>query len=286
MSILITGASGYVGKHLLEALPSEERAAYLTPSHKELNLSDEGSVSRYFGTHRVDKVIHLAAALDNDDPGQILSSNIEGLYYLLSVCAKHGVSYFLFVSGNNVYGTRKDGRFSETDRCRPLAGNRYGISKYCGELMVRDILSESSVKYGIARIADIYGPEQKTGALLKAVVGNIRQVKPQKLYGIGDRTRDYIYIDDVVAGLSFMMEHQAEGVYNLSTGVGTSVAEIIKVAEELSPCKEPTVYVAVEKEDHSCVVLNNAKLRTAGYTPNISIAEGLHRLVKDERNGG
>lgn len=280
MATLITGASGYVGSHLLSAMTEAERSECLTPSHRELDLTDYQCVRGYFARHKIDCVIHLAACLDSGAPAELFSGNLEGVLHLLSACTEFGVSYLLYISGNNVYGSDDQKKFCEDDRCNPAVGNRYGLSKYCGELMTADYLKSSGIRYGILRIAVIYGPSQKTGALMKAIVNNIKNGQPQKLYGVGDRTRDYIYIDDVARGILFAARRQLEGVYNLSTGVGTRVAELIRLAEQISPCKEPTVLVPVEREDHSCVVLNNDKLRAAGFTPEVSVAEGLRRMAE------
>lgn len=280
MAILITGASGYVGSHLLNVLTDQERKKCLMPDLDELELSDAACVDRYFAEHSIDRVIHLAACLDSNAPSTLFTSNIEGMLHLLSACVKYSVSHFLFISGNNVYGSNGEKKFQEDDNRNPMVGNRYGLSKYCGELMTADYLANTTTRYGILRIADIYGPGQKTGVLLKAITSNMKSCQPQKLYGVGDRTRDYIYIDDVARGIAFAARNKLEGVYNLSTGVGTSVAELVHLAEQISPCKEPTIAVAVEKEDHSKVVLDNTKLKEAGFTPSVSIKEGLQRLAE------
>ena len=119
----------------------------------------------------------------------------------------------------------------------PQPYNHYGLTKYVGEMIVRDQLDGSNTDYAIVRIADIYGPKQRTGALLQAVIGNIVAGNPQKKYGIGDRTRDYTYIDDVARGLAHVAVKRLSGIYNLCTGKGTSVARIIEIAEEISDCK-------------------------------------------------
>ena len=280
MATLITGASGYVGSHLQAVLTEQERNNCLTPDLDEFELADAACVDRYFAEHSVDQVIHLAACLDSSAPASLFISNIEGMLNLLSASIKYNVSYFLFISGNNVYGANGDRKFIEGDKRNPLSGNRYGLSKYCGELMIADYLAQTNTRYGILRIADIYGPGQKTGALLKAITTNMKEGQPQRLYGVGDRTRDYIYIDDVAQGIAFAARKKLEGIYNLSTGVGTSVADLVHMAEEISSCKEPTIPVAVEKEDHSKVVLDNSKLKQAGFAPSVTIAEGLRRLAE------
>lgn len=277
--LLITGATGYVGSHFLQALPEQQRQECLAPTRQEMDLTDPESVQEYFKAHSIDRVLHLAAVVDNTDSASLLNSNITGLYYLLRESKTAGVCHFVFASTNNVYGTAESHPFAETQPSFPDAGNRYGITKHYGELMVADMLDAST--YAIVRIGDIYGPNQKTGALLKAVVNNIINVQPQRLYGQGDRTRDYIYIDDVVSGLLYILNKSLAGVYNLGTGTGTDVKEIIRIAEEISHCEMPTIFVPVEKEDHSKVVLDVTKLTKAGWSSTIPFAEGLRRIVEE-----
>lgn len=280
--LLVTGATGYVGRHFMQSLPDEVRCDCLAPSRQEFDLTDAASMQKYFKTHSIDRVLHLAAVVENKDPAALLSINIAGLYNLLKECRTSGVRYFAFASSNTVYGSTEKPPFPEIQHCFPDAENWYSISKYYGELMLADMLPASA--YAIVRIGDIYGPNQKTGALLKAVVNNILEDQPQRLYGQGDRTRDYIYIDDVVNGLRFVLKNSLTGVYNLATGIGTNVREILGIAEQLSACKEPTIQVAVEKEDHSKIVLDTEKLKKSGWTAAIPFKEGLRRIVEEARN--
>ncbi|MBQ6465557.1 MAG: NAD(P)-dependent oxidoreductase [Oscillospiraceae bacterium] len=281
MAWLITGGKGYVGSHLIRALPEELRADCLCPRRAELNLSSWESVKQYFETHEISRIVHLAAALDSD-PKNLFESNIIAPYLLLEAARSYKVEYFLMASTNNVYGDGPED-FREDDAYHPWTGNHYGISKMYGELAVRTLLEGTDTQWAIVRIGDIYGPKQKVGALLKAVVGNILGARPQRLYGEGDRTRDYIYIDDVAEGFRFVLENKLQGVYNLATGKGTNVREIVAIAESISPCGEDTVLVPVEKEDHSRVVLNVDKLAAAGFRAPTGFAEGLKKIVEEEK---
>lgn len=279
--LLITGATGYVGSHFLKAIPEHLRRDCLSPSRQEMDLTNADSVKLYFKTHSIDRVLHLAAALDNTDSVSLLNSNISGLYYLLQESKTAEIQHFVFASSNTVYGTRKAFSIPESQSDCPDADNHYAVTKYYGELMVKDVLG--GFRHTIVRIGDIYGPNQKTGALIKAVVKNIVHAEPQRLYGQGDRTRDYIYIDDVVSGLQYILEKKLTGVYNLATGVGTDVREIIHIAETLSDCKSPTIPVPTEHEDHSKIVLDITKLKNAGWEAEVSFKEGLGRIVEETR---
>ena len=283
MNILVSGAAGYVGRHLLPFLKSNTCSLF-TPSIDQLDLSNYIELEAFFSKNKIDKVVHLAACLDNSNYESLFLSNIVALHNLLRVCLEYKIKFFVFVSGNNVYGSSFEKLFTEEDFCNPSPSNYYGLTKYCGELMVKDCFKNSKTKYSIIRIADIYGPNQKTGNLLKKVVENIKQKKPQIIFGTGVRTRDYIYIDDVARGIAFVTNNEIIGTYNLSTGKGTSVKEIVSIAEKISNCKEHTICVAAQQEDVSCVVLNNNKLKRKGFEPNVSFEDGLKTIVLEKED--
>lgn len=282
MALLITGAAGYVGSHILRILPEEYRKDCLTPSIEEIDLSDYDSLSAFFEKNKVTKVMHLAAMIDNSAKRELLLFNLTALYNLAKLSLQYGVKQFIMASTNNVYGGRDNmNPFREDDKRNPYFGNDYGLTKYLGELLVEDIFKGTETKYTILRIGDIYGPNQRASALIKGVVSNIQNNSPQKLYGKGERVRDYIYIDDVARGFVHALQNDLNGIYNLGTGVGTSVREIVSVAESISPCKESTIHVKVEKEDTSKVVLDVTNLKSTGYQSEVGFDEGLKRIIKE-----
>lgn len=287
MALLVTGAKGYIGHHFMQQLSQKDNQNCLFVDLPELDISNAQFVDAYFSRHKIVGVLHLAAMIDNNNLLGLLNANLVGLYNLLAACKKYGVSYFCFVSTNNVYNLSAGEFFSEGSERGPLGENIYGLTKYYGELMVENMLSDTAVKYSIVRLGDVFGPNQKVGALLKTVVENAVKGRPQKLYGIGDRTRDYIYIDDVTAGLEHIVKNRLEGMYNLATGVGTSVKQIVEIAQELYAPQQELIRVDVAQEDHSKVTLNVEKLARTGFTTKISFAEGLKRIVRrnkeDER---
>ncbi len=285
MAILITGSAGYVGSHLMSQLDPQVRKECLCPQIEDLDLSDWDALSAYFAAHQITQIVHLAAMINNRNVEGIFKSNIEGLFYLLKLAKQHGVKHFTMVSTNNVYGGSRENILSETEEYDALPGNHYGVSKIAGELMVRELLAQSDTAFAIVRIGDIYGPGNSVCMLIKAVVNNLLEEKPQKLYGQGDRVRDYSYMDDFAKGLALVGQKQLQGIYNLGTGIGTSVAEIIRIAEELSVRREPTVHVDVEKEDHSKVILDVSRLREAGFSAGITLKEGIKMMMESEKNG-
>ena len=169
----------------------------------------------------------------------------------------------------------------ESDRCVPCFYNDYALSKYVGELIVMDQMQESAVDYAIARVSDVYGPNQKRGELIKHIIQNMRNGVSQEIYGSGKRKRDYLYVEDAARALVYISEHHLNGIYNVSTGIGTSVCEVVECAERIVKCGIKKIGVKQEKEDKTCIVLDNSKLSREGYTYTISITDGLKKIINE-----
>lgn len=278
MNYLVTGASGYIGKYLCDEL-KQKNIDFNSPSRYELNLLNYNEVSDYVRVNNISNVIHLAANIDTDNISGIFESNIHALYIILRVVINEHIQHFTFVSTNNVYGTGYKEPIIESNHCIPHFNNGYAISKYAGELMVIDQMQATKMNYAIARIGDVYGPNQKRGELVKKIIQNMKDKTPQKIYGSGKRQRDYIYVEDVAKALVYISEHHLRGIYNVSTGIGTSVCEMIECAENIVKCGIKQVDIEEGNEDTSCIILDNHKLFCEGYTYTISIVDGLRKII-------
>lgn len=198
---------------------------------------------------------------------------------MIKSCEEIKIEKFIFISTNNVYGIKNNcNLFVEEEVLNVDKNNKYGISKYIGEKLVSYTLQEKSC---IVRIADVYGPNQNHGNLIKGIISNIENKENLKLYGEGKRQRDYIYIDDVIQGLEFIYENNLKGVYNLGTGIGTSVKEIINIVLRICQNKIGLDHIKVDKEDTSKVILNVEKLKKLGFSCNTTIEEGLKKIIEE-----
>lgn len=247
---------------------------------EELDLLNYLEVLNFLKENNIKKIIHLGWKIENGNG--VIYDNIEALNNLVKASEEVQVEKFIFISGNNVYGTKLNGlNFSEEDKENPDESNKYGISKYLGEELIKYTIKEKTC---IIRIADVYGPNQNHGNLMKGIISNLENKKNIQLYGEGKRERDYIYIDDVIRGLEFIYENNFIGTFNLGTGVGTSVKRIIDIVMDI--CKNKGIntgidYVQVDEEDRSKVVLNVEKLKKLGYCYNVTIEEGLKKIIEE-----
>ena len=282
MSLLITGAKGYIGRHLLEQLGQSDGKCYAA-DQEEFNLLDIDSIRSYFNGKNISRVIHLAGAVEVKNPGMLFDVNIQGLYNLLCVCAENKIEHFAFASSNVVYGESREGICSVETFGEPAARNSYALSKYMGELLVSDFCRGHNMRYANVRIGDVYGPNQKVGNLIKAIVQNAAEGKPLALYGSGIRTRDYIFVTDVADGLLFISRNQVRGAVNLGTGVGTSVAELIQIGVELSEGLSTVEQVDTDREDVSKIVLDVSVLKSLGFQTKVSVRDGLGKCIAVRR---
>ena len=279
MSLLITGGTGYIGKKLTQKLMEKYNPIY-SVGIEELDLQNYEEVLDFLKKNKIRKIIHLGWKMGNNN--EAIYDNIEALNNLLKASEEVQVEKIIFTSTNNVYGTELNGNnFSEEDKINLDENNKYGISKYLGEELVKYSMNEKAC---IIRIADVYGPNQNHGNLMKGIISNLENKKNIQLYGEGKRERDYIYIDDVIRGLEFIFENNLTGIFNLGTGVGTSVKRITDIV--INICKNNGIntgldYVQVNKEDSSKVILNVEKLKNLGYCYNVTIEEGLRKIIEE-----
>ena len=279
MSLLITGGTGYIGKKLTQKLMGQYNPIY-SIGIEELDLQNYLEVLDFLKKNKISKIIHLGWKMENNN--EAIYDNIEALNNLLKASEEVQVEKIIFTSTNNVYGTELNGNsFSEEDKTNLDENNKYGISKYLGEELVKYSMYEKAC---IIRIADVYGPNQNHGNLMKGIISNLENKKNIQLYGEGKRERDYIYIDDVIRGLEFIYENNLTGIFNLGTGVGTSVKRITDIVIDI--CKNNGIntgldYVQVNKEDSSKVILNVEKLKNLGFCYNVTIEEGLKKIIEE-----
>lgn len=245
-----------------------------------MDLTVETELDSYLSARRdIDTVIHLASNVHFKVREQSFFNNIYGTHLLLRKMQEFGIGYLLFASGNNVYSPAGP-IYTEDSPMAPGTANYYAISKYFNEADIEKQTALGNIKSCIFRIADIYGPHQSQGNLLNALLKNTAEGLPLLVYGKGDRTRDYIYIEDVVAGIQLLLNKKAQGVYNLSTGIGTTVAELTAIFAQLSGGRCPLERKEVAQEDLSKIVLDCSRIKALGFQPQVTVADGMKRLLE------
>jgi GDP-4-dehydro-6-deoxy-D-mannose reductase len=306
--VLVTGADGFVGRHLVRLLLREGHAvgaavrsgtppvaewqgAGVTPVPFE--LTDGGSIEAAleFGPAAV---VHLAAVASNKeawgDPGQAWVVNAAGTARLAEALARRkasrsGDAVLLVVSSGEVYGAGEPVPRVETDPPRPQSP--YAASKLGGEVAALEVWRRAGLRVIVARPFTHTGPGQPTRFVLPAFVERLRRARAEGRHEVPtgnlEPVRDLLDVRDVVqAYLALLVKGRPGEVYNVSRGEGQSVREVFHrlaalVGVEAEPKPDPE---HTRARDLPYLVGNSSKLRAAtGWAPAISLDAMLRGLV-------
>jgi len=241
MSILITGAAGFIGSNLLHNLidlyDSEIVVIdYLTdisnpdniPDHINLypiNISDKYVIDKIFKIHRPEYVFHLAAEshVDNsiEDCLPFIDTNITGTVNLLNSSLEYGVKKFMHISTDEVYGalsSEDEDSFTEKTPYNPQ--NPYSASKASSDHFVSAYANTYNLPVVITNCSNNYGPRQSFDKLIPKTITNLLKGKKVPVYGRGKQIRDWLYVQDHCEALIEVWKNGKVGdKYNIGGGV-------------------------------------------------------------------
>jgi UDP-glucose 4-epimerase len=306
VSIVVTGGAGYVGSHALKELRRRGYRALvydnLSRGHRwavksaeliEGDLSDETRLGEVFSRNEVQAVLHFAALAyvgeSVEDPGKYYENNVANSLKLLRVMLAHGVKSFILSSTCAVYGNPNQVPIPEDHPLAPV--NPYGHSK----LMVERILRDYDSAYGLRHVSLRYfnaagaDPEGTIGEdhtpethliprLLQAALGKIEEIE---IFGTdyptqdGTCIRDYVHVNDLadahVRALQWLLDGGNSETFNLGTGRGYSVREVLAAAEKITKKPIPTLVAQRRPGDPPALVASADKARRdLGWMPKYS----------------
>ncbi len=258
MNVLILGA-GFIGKNLakgLSKIASVTIVNNLPVSDVDFadvyihSLNDSASIISIIKNKKIDTVVHLISSIVPGSDAESYLSDIENVYKpsirLLEFCSDNKIRFVYFSSGGAVYGN-KENIFSETTLREPIS--YYGLSKLCFEETITFYHRTKLLQYLIIRPSNPYGHGQNLSGkqgVIAVIMGKILKNESIEIWGDGSAIKDYIYIDDLVEYvIALLSEGDWNQVYNIGSGVGSSINEVIKAFEdtgaklpEIKYCKE------------------------------------------------
>jgi UDP-glucose 4-epimerase len=260
--VLVTGGAGFIGAHLVDSLigkgyrvrvldriPVDLHTSWQTSGQIEYLMGDFSDHSLIdVAMKDVDIVYHLVSttipASSNIDPIFDVQSNLIGSLSLLDLALKAGVKKVIFVSsGGTVYGKPKTLPIKENDATDPICS--YGITKLAIEKYLHLYQELHGLEFMVLRLANPFGEGQRPGAqgAIAAFMHKIVTEQAIEIWGDGSVVRDYIYIHDVIDVLVRGIEYSGkERVFNLGSGEGRSLNDIIKTLETVSGRPVERVY--------------------------------------------
>lgn len=285
MRILITGTTGFIGRHLIASLSARHeiialarnaRGAALGRGASIIAMDLVGPLKIPALPAQVDVIIHLAQAnaAFPEAANELFAVNIGATQQLLDYGCRAGAQHFILASTGDVYGSHL-GMCQESNAAAPVS--YYGATKYASELFVNAYASY--LKPCVLRLFQPYGPDQ-INRLIPKLANRIRQAEPIRL-NQGDRPHlTPIYIDDVVSVFERAIDRSYVGTLNVAGNVVVSLrslAEALGQALGVQPSFEETV---IETGD---MMGDNSRMKEAlGISPSIGLNEGLSRTFANE----
>ncbi len=295
---IVTVGGGFIGSHLVEALLergfrtvviddlSTGSAANL-PSEAVLREADvaEPDVSRIFAAERPELVFHLAAQIDLRksllDPAADARVNVIGSLRVIAGACDSGAKKFIFSSsGGAAYHDPSVVPTPETYPAGPVSP--YGAAKMAVELYLNGARHARGLRSVALRYANVYGPRQGLkgeAGVIGLFTAKALRGEPATVFGDGEQVRDFVYVDDVVrANLSAAFSEQ-EGIFNIGTGVGTSVNRIAELIRRQAGGPASLYGPPAVGEERRSVLDASAAARVLGWKYAVSVEEGVKRTV-------
>ena len=260
MRITVTGGAGFIGSHLVDRLIEDGHTVQVIDNlytgnkefvHSkaqfiELDIRDPKLYS-VLEEFRPDYIFHEAAQTEvstsMSDPMLDCDINLMGLINLLNAAVKLDIKKFLMPSSAAVYGNLDTLPLNENMIGNP--SSFYGLTKLTTEHYLRIYHEAFGLPYLCYRYSNVFGPRQGNGGeggVISIFAKAIVQGSPIIIYGDGKQTRDFIYVDDVVEANILGMQHQVIGIYNVSTGISSSVNLLVDEFRNISGKDIEVVY--------------------------------------------
>lgn len=310
MKILVTGAAGFIGSHVSQALLAAghevvgidnlnsyydvqlklDRLQWFVDSPKfkfiQLDLADREGMEALFMAHDFDVVINLAAQAgvrySIDYPHAYADSNLVGFLHVLEGCRQGKVKHLVFASSSSVYGENKKIPFAVEDRVdNPIS--LYAATKKSNELMAHAYAHLYDFKVTGLRFFTVYGPWGRPDMAYFKFTKAISENKTIDVYNHGKMQRDFTYIDDVVQAVVRLTEQAAKynyKIYNIGNHHPETLEDFIVAIENAMGKKADKNYLPMQAGDVPSTYADVEDLRRdVGFTPATSLQDGITKFV-------
>ena len=315
MTIIVTGAAGFIGMHLCQRLLARgERVIgvdnfnpYYATSLKEaraarlarmpgfdmarIDIADAPALEMLVQQAAPDRIVHLAAQAgvrySLDKPFAYERSNVAGHLSVLEAC-RHGprVKHLVYASSSSVYGDRPLGAagFQEDEPLQPPA-SLYAATKRSGELMSQSYASLFGMAQTGLRFFTAYGPWGRPDMAYFGFTRKILAGEPIEVFGEGRMARDFTYIDDIIDGVIGVLDHPAaEGehrLFNIGDSRPVGLMDMIAILERALGREAVKRMRPMQAGDVTATFADIRRLNAlCGYSPKVTLEQGLPRFVE------
>jgi GDP-L-fucose synthase len=296
VKILVAGATGLVGSAIARAL-DVARYEVVPVSTKNLDLTDREKTISFLCDVKPDAVIDAAAKVggigaNNDFPVDFLSLNLQIQTNLMDAAHQANVSRFVFLGSNCIYPRDCPQPIKEeyllTGPMEPT-NSAYAVAKIAGIELIRAYRRQYGHKWISLMPINLYGPgdnfDLETSHVLPALIhrfvdANEKGLKSVTLWGTGRPLREFLHADDLAdATLLALQNYDDEQILNIGTGSDLSIADLATLVAETVGYTGRINWDATKPDGTPRKILDISRLRVLGWSPKISLAEGIKQTV-------
>lgn len=299
--ILVTGGAGFIGSSFIRHLLNNTNCTIvnldkLTYAGHLNNIKDLRREKRHKFVRgdirdrklvgslvkKADAVVNFAAESHVDrsikKPGIFVETNVLGVQVLLEACRKFGVK-FEQISTDEVYGSRLEGSFKETDILDP--SSPYSASKAAADLLVNAYHRTYNMEVVVTRSTNNYGRNQHPEKLIPRLITNALRRKPLPIYGAGENIRDWIFVEDNCRAIHTVLEKGEGGqVYNIGGGNEKKNIEIAREIVRRLSLPETMIEFVSDRPGHDFrYSLDCEKTARLGWKPSVRFEDGLQETI-------
>ena len=303
MRILVTGGAGFIGSNFIKYFLKKYPQNYivnvdkLTYAGNLKNLHGVSRTTRYQFVQadicdrkriepivkRCDAIIHFAAETHVDrsikDSEVFIKTNVLGTQVLLEAALKYDIKRFVHVSTDEVYGSRKNGYFKETDCLNP--SSPYAASKAASDLLVLSYWKTYRLPVLITRSSNNFGPHQYPEKIIPLFVKNLLKGKKVPLYAKGENIRDWIYVEDNCWAIDLVFQKGKLGeAYNIAAGnYVNNLALTKKILRVMGKPLSMIEHVADRLGHDFRYAIDATKIKKLGFNSRYSLDQGLAQTI-------
>lgn len=288
--ILVTGASGLIGSALVRLLKKEQYENVLTPTHEELDWTQQEAVQVYFFHTQPEYVFHLAAHVggirdNNSNPAQFIYNNTLMQCNVFEESMQCDVKKLLFPGSACAYPAITDRPIKESDFLTGIPETTnlaYAVAKQNGIVMAQSYAKEHGMKVVLPMVANTYGLNDKSSHVIPDLIKKFKNsCNSIALWGSGGYNfREFIYADDVAAAFLFLMNsYDSQDIINIGTSEEITIYNLAKMISDIINPNIDIRYDLSELEGVKRKCLDSSRIKAMGWKPTISLEEGLRRVI-------
>jgi UDP-glucose 4-epimerase len=298
MRVLVTGGAGFIGSNLANKLSSNGQKVYVVDdlSRGKKEFLDKGidlitaKIESKEATSSIRKIkpgfiVHLAAELNLAEslknPQADLQKNLFPILPLLDVSREVKIKKFIFASSAAVFGVTNKLPVDEFCKKQPLSP--YGLSKLTCEYYLEYINRHFNLPYATLRFANVYGPNQNStaeGGVVAIFISKVLSGSMPIIYGDGEQTRDFIYVEDAVDAIIASLLSQVSGDFNVGTTKETTINQLFEIICKVTRKKVSAKYETEQEFGVAKNALSYKKIESQlKWKPKIKLENGIKQTI-------